>query len=177
MNHTAMKTETLPEELTAFFKLSILSILVLLKLEASQVGFLLCTVFIDSFFGVIKAIRLGESLDSGRFVWGISKKIAILFVPFLLAIVGLVFKINFIYLVQAFIYLIAINDVISIVSNIASIYSGKRYETVDFIEQGIKLIIEWLTNAGNTILKKLNTVITALGKNEDPKNPDQHQKQ
>lgn len=173
MDKTGMKIETLPEHITAFFKLYVLGILLLLNLEASQIGFLLASVFVDSFFGVIKAIRMGGSFEAKRFIWGICKKLSILFIPFALAAFGLLFKINLVYIVQAFIYLIAVNDMISIISNIASIYSGKSYQTVDFIEKGIHLIINWLTTAGETILKKVNTVIQALGKNEDPKDPNQ----
>ena len=179
-----MKTENLPEQLTAFFKIYILSMLVLLKLEASQIGWLLLAVFIDSFFGVLKSVRLGGNFSYNRFIWGITKKFSILFIPFLLASIGLFFEINMVYVVQAFIYLIVVNDSISILANIGSIYSQRDYQTVDFIEIGIKTLIEVLTKVGNaiikwfvksgeSILKRINIVIEALSKNETPQDPNQ----
>lgn len=179
-----MRTETLPEQLTAFFKLYILAILVLLKLEASQIGWLLVAVLVDSFFGVLKSVRLGDSFQYSRFVWGMTKKFSILFIPFLLASVGLFFHINMVYVVQAFIYLIVVNDSISILANIGSIYSAKDYKTVDFIEIGIKTLIEvltkvgngiikWLQKSGDSITRRIHIIIDALSKNETPQDPNQ----
>lgn len=145
----------LPEWFTFFIKAYILYLLVLLKIEVSQVSYLLATVFVDSFFGVIKSWRMGISFDKGKFVWGILKKLSILFIPFLLATFGLIFNLNLVFLVHGFIYIIAVNDTISIVSNIATIYSGKEYKTVDLIEKGIHALIDFLTMIGLSVVSRI----------------------
>lgn len=168
MKSHEMQIEILPSDLTSFAKTSILAFLVLLNLEVEQMGFLLAAVFVDSFFGVIKSVRFNEKFDNRKFIWGIFKKLSILFIPFMLAGFGLLFQIDLLYIVQAFIYIIAANDVISILANILSIYSGKKYETVDFIEKGIHMMIGTLTTVVETFMAKLTK-----SKDETPKDPNQ----
>jgi hypothetical protein len=140
-------------EVTGMVKSYIVVIFMILNISVEQVGFLLCLVFVDSFFGIIREIKLKSPLSWERFVWGIISKLAILLIPFLIATFGLIFKVNLVYLVQMFIYVIAANDVISIITNIASIRSGVRYKNVDFIEKGIHYLTATFTNMVNNILK------------------------
>lgn len=149
-----INTDTLDSELTALGKGGIVFIFMTLKIPIEQVGFLLGLVFVDSFFGVIREVKLKSPLSWSRFIWGISSKIAIMLIPFVVATFGLVFKVNLVYLVQLFIYIIASNDVISVITNIASIRSGTRYKNVDFIEKGIHYLTSVFTNMVNNILKK-----------------------
>lgn len=170
MRTKEMQVETLEKDFTTFVKTSILSYFVILQIPAEQMGFLLCTVFIDSFFGAIKSVRIGERFDKGKLVWGIIKKISILFIPFILAWFGLKFNMNLLYVIQAFIYIIAANDVISIVANIGTIYTGKEYKNVDFIEKGIHLLIDWLTALTNGIIQKFQIMVNAI-KDQNPNKP------
>jgi len=150
----ATMTDTTPidPEITTIGKTYILAVLIMLNISVAQMGFLLVLVFIDSFFGIIREIKLKAPLSWERFIWGIISKFAILLIPFLVAWFGLAFKVNLIYLVQAFIYIIAANDVISIITNIASIRAGKRFKNVDFIEKGIHFITGIFTNMINAKL-------------------------
>lgn len=164
MEAKEMSTE-IPQDLTTFLKTYLITILVMLNLEPSHLGYLLISVFVDSFFGVIKSVRLGKSFEKEKFWWGITKKLSILFIPFLLAVFGYFFAINLVFLVAGFIYLIAASDLVSILSNIASIYTMKEYKTVDFIEKGIHGLIDWISSTANKVLQAF--------KNEIPKDPDQ----
>jgi hypothetical protein len=153
MQKEMINTDTLDSELTALGKGGIVFIFMTLNIPIEQVGFLLGLVFVDSFFGVIREVKLKSPLSWSRFIWGISSKLAIMLIPFVVATFGLVFKVNLVYLVQLFIYIIAANDVISVITNIASIRSGLRYKNVDFIEKGIHYLTSVFTNMVNNILK------------------------
>lgn len=170
MRTKEMQVEFLEKDLTTFLKTSFLSLFVLLQIPVEQMGFLLCTVFIDSFFGTLKSVRLGRHFTKEKFIWGITKKLSVLVVPFILALFGLIFHINLIYIIKAFIYLIAVNDMISIISNIASIYSGKEYLNDDFIEKGFHVLIGWMVAIGNSIVQKFQIMVNAI-KDQNPNKP------
>ena len=146
MKSQVMTDTTIDPEITTFGKSYIVFLLLILNIPIEQIGFLLVTVFVDSFFGVIREIKLKSPLRWEIFIWGIIKKLSILIIPFLIAFFGLAFKVNLIYVVQGFIYIIAANDVISIITNISSIRAGKRFKNIDFIEKGIHFITGVLSN-------------------------------
>jgi hypothetical protein len=120
--------------------------LVMLNIQMSQIGFLLCLIFADSFFGVIREVKLKSPLSWERFIWGMVSKFSILLIPFIVAWFGLAFDLNLVYVVQSFIYVIAANDLISVITNIASIRSGVRYKNVDFVEKGIHYLTSFFIN-------------------------------
>jgi len=153
MQKEMLTTDQFDGDLTAMAKAGIIFIFMTLNIPIEQVGFLLGLVFVDSFFGVIREIKLKSPLSWERFIWGITSKLAIMLIPFVIATFGLVFKVQLVYLVQLFIYIIAANDVISVITNISSIRSGKRFKNVDFIEKAIHYLTETFTNMVNNILK------------------------
>jgi hypothetical protein len=145
---------TVNPEFTGFAKSYIVLIFMVLNIEIQQIGFLLSLIFVDSFFGVIREIKLKSPLSWDRFVWGMISKFAIMLIPFIIAWFGLVFNVDLIYIVQAFIYIIAANDLISIITNISSIRSGKRFKNVDFIEKAIHYLTSIFVNIVNAKLGK-----------------------
>jgi hypothetical protein len=153
MQKEMINTDQFDADLTGMAKASIIFILVTLNIPIEQVGFLLGLVFVDSFFGVIREVKLKSPLSWERFIWGITSKLAIMLIPFVIATFGLVFKVHLAYLVQLFIYIIAANDVISVITNISSIRSGVKYKNVDFIEKGIHYLTATFTTMINNILK------------------------
>lgn len=155
-----------PEEITTFAKTTFLSFLVLLNLEANQLGYLLILIFIDTFFGLLKSARLKDEISFGRFIWGMLSKLGILLIPLLLASFALFFGINLFFLVQGFIYLIAANDLVSIITNIACIRSAKRYKNIDFIERGIHMLTDYFSTFVDYIVSKVQKVMNALKKDE-----------
>jgi len=155
-------TNELPQDLTVFVKTYLISFLVLLNLEVTQMSYLLGAVFVDTFFGLIKSIKMKDLITWDLFIWGMIKKFSLLFIPFMVALLGLVFKLDLIYVVQAFIYIIAVNDSISVLVNIASIYTGRRYKNNDLIEKAIHFLIDWLTTLANGILSKAERVLQAI---------------
>jgi hypothetical protein len=153
MQKEMINTDQFDADLTGMAKASIIFILVTLNIPIEQVGFLLGLVFVDSLFGVIREVKLKSPLSWERFIWGITSKLAIMLIPFVIATFGLVFKVQLAYLVQLFIYIIAANDVISVITNISSIRSGVKYKNVDFIEKGIHYLTATFTTMINNILK------------------------
>jgi toxin secretion/phage lysis holin len=151
-----IQVNTVNPDITSAAKGYVILALLALNISVEQIGFLLVLVFVDSFFGVIREIKLKAPLSWERFIWGITSKFAILLIPFLIAWFGLAFKVNLVYIVQAFIYIIAANDVISIITNIASIRSGQRFKNVDFIEKGIHVLTNFFVNLVNAKLGKKN---------------------
>ena len=148
-----LTTDQFDGDLTATAKAGIIFIFMTLNIPIEQVGFLLGLVFVDSFFGVIREVKLKSPLSWERFIWGITSKMAIMLIPFVIATFGLVFKVQLVYLVHLFIYIIAANDVISVITNISSIRSGVKYKNVDFIEKGIHYLTATFTTMVNNILK------------------------
>ena len=148
-----INTDQFDGDLTATAKAGIIFIFMTLNIPIEQVGFLLGLVFVDSFFGVIREVKLKSPLSWERFIWGITSKMAIMLIPFVIATFGLVFKVQLVYLVHLFIYIIAANDVISVITNISSIRSGVKYKNVDFIEKGIHYLTATFTTMVNNILK------------------------
>jgi hypothetical protein len=153
MQKEMLTTDQFDGDLTATAKAGIIFIFMTLNIPIEQVGFLLGLVFVDSFFGVIREVKLKSPLSWERFIWGITSKMAIMLIPFVIATFGLVFKVQLVYLVHLFIYIIAANDVISVITNISSIRSGVKYKNVDFIEKGIHYLTATFTTMVNNILK------------------------
>ena len=153
-SRTMITNDKISPELTSVAKGYIVVVLLALNISIQQIGFLLVLVFVDSFFGVIREIKLKSQLSWNIFIWGIISKFAILLIPFLIAWFGLAFEVNLVYIVQAFIYIIASNDVISIITNISSIRSGKRYKNVDFIEKAINYLTSIFISMVNSKIKE-----------------------
>jgi len=114
-------------------KALLLALLALLNIPPGAAGLMLGVIFCDSIFGVLKEWKLNNPLSFGTFTWGIIGKPSILFVPFLVAIIGLALDHNFTWIVDAFIYIIVVNDAISILGHISTIKTGQPIERGDFI--------------------------------------------
>lgn len=130
--------------LVTFIKTYIVGYLALLNIESSQVGYLLLMVFVDSLFGLLASWRVGDKLSIQRLMFGMTSKFALLVIPFLLALFGLAFGINLVYLVKGFIYLLATNDLISVIGHCVTLKTGIRYKSIDLIEKGIGILTKFL---------------------------------
>jgi len=156
-----MKTKEMPitdtdQDLSIFAKGLIFTLLLALNIEPEKLGYLLILIFIDSVTGVLRAIKLKEGLSFETFVWGISSKLFILAIPLLIAGMALVFQINLSFIVEGMIYIIAVNDFISIITNIGSMRSGKKYKNVDFLELAIGGLRNFFTNKIKGAIKGFN---------------------
>ena len=140
-----MNNYQLDEGLTTIAKTGLIAFLLALQIQTSQIGYLLILIFIDSFFGILRAVKLKEVFTFYKLYWGITVKLCILIIPFLTAGAALVFKINLIYIVNIFIIIIAVQDFVSIIASIISMKAGYRVKSVDFIEKAMRVLMDFLT--------------------------------
>lgn len=97
-------------------------------------------ILIDTITGVMKVIRLSLGFTIKELYWGITTKMLILLVPHLIAVIGKVFGLDWLYLVNLVIYVMIANDFTSIITNILSIKQKKLYKNFDFIS----LLFQWM---------------------------------
>jgi hypothetical protein len=136
-------------------KVMIFSMFTMLNIPPEQVGYLLTIIFGDSFLGVIKAARLGFEITFKKYIWGVSSKLTVLLIPFSLAYFALTFKHDLTFILDAFIYLLATNETLGIVTKIGSIKSGKDIKDADFIQIGISKIQDFFTKILENITEKI----------------------
>ena len=146
------KIETLSIKALIFATLNLLSI------SPEVAGYLLTVIFFDSIMGVLKSLKIGIRFDFNRFVLGMLSKFSLLLIPFLIAFFGLAFGHNLVYIVDAFIYIIAANETVAIISKIGTLRTGKEYKNEDFIAIAIDIlrmfIIKKIDALKNAMLKK-----------------------
>lgn len=121
-------------------------LLAAVEIPAEHAGYLLAAIFVDSVFGMLKAIKLKCSLSFKTFIWGITSKISLLFIPFLIATFGLAFGHDLAFLVSSFIYIIAANETVSIISKIATLRTGKAYKNEDFVTKAIEMLRDFFVS-------------------------------
>lgn len=145
------KTETLA------IKAIIFSTLQFLNITPEVAGYLLTVIFLDSFMGVLKAVKLGVPFSFQVLIIGMLSKFSLLFIPFLIAFFGLAFGHNLVYVVDAFIYIIAANETVAILSKIGTLRTGQEYKNEDFIAIAIDVlrlfIVKKMEALKNTLLK------------------------
>jgi hypothetical protein len=136
-------------------KVMVFGMFTLLNIPPEQVGYLLIIIFGDSFFGVIKAARLGFEITFKKYIWGVSSKLIVLLIPLLLSYFALTFDHNLTFLLDAFIYLLAANETLGIITKIGSIKSGKDIKDTDFIQIGISKIQDYFTKFMEALTDKI----------------------
>jgi hypothetical protein len=136
-------------------KVMAFSMFTLLNIPPEQVGYLLIIIFGDSFLGMIKAARLGFEITFKKYIWGVSSKLIVLLIPLFLAYFALTFEHNLTFLLDAFIYLLAANETLGIITKIGSIKSGKDIKDTDFIQIGISKIQDYFTKFMEALTDKI----------------------
>ena len=153
---TKSSSYKMDQDLTILIKGFVFGLLLILNIQPEFMGLLLMFVFVDSIFGVLKSIRIGRAVSYKILTWGIISKISVLFVPLLIAYMALTFKINLVWIVEAFIYIIAANELVSILGNIATIKTGKEYENSDFVAALINSIRVFFMKSIKGLIKKID---------------------
>ena len=143
---------------TLTIKALIFTILQFLNITPEIAGYLLTVIFFDSFLGILKSLKMGGRFSFNRLTLGMLSKFSLLLIPFLIAFFGLAFGHNLVYIVDAFIYIIAANETVAIISKIGTLRTGKEYKNEDFIAIAIDLlrvfIIKQIETLKNALLKK-----------------------
>jgi phage-related holin len=90
----------------------------------------------DTVLGVAKAGKLygWAGVTRGKFLAGVGTKVAILFIPFSLALIGALAGYDLNIFVHTALYALIANDLVSCYTNILSIKTGKNHVNKDFVE-------------------------------------------
>lgn len=150
-------TSILENENTAItIKAGIFVLLALLQISADQVGYLLIAVFVDSFFGVLVSFKFQRPVRFKTFWIGITGKLSILVIPFMIAGFGMAFKHNLTYIVDMFIYGIAANETLAILAKIGSLGTSKEFKSYDMISKMIEALSRFFQNKIEKIIDSFN---------------------
>src|SRR5690606_38689940 len=159
-----MKIETLShffaklhinENMFEAVRLGIYAFMAFFNLNAEWVVILVSFMFIDTFFGLIKAFRMNEKISFKVLMWGITIKLCILCVPFILATMALVFGENLKFVVDMMVRLLIVNECLSILANIISIKTKKNVKNLDLISLALNQIRICFYRFGKTMLDEV----------------------
>lgn len=138
-NHnTTMKIESF--EPAIWIKTFIIMVFTFLEIRWEVTSVLALLILLDTLSGVLKVIRLKLGFTISELYWGLTTKMLILLIPHLVALIGKVFGLDWIYMVNIIIYVMIANDFTSILTNILSIKNKKVYKNFDFIT----LLFQWI---------------------------------
>lgn len=148
-------------------KLALMTSFTFLGVNFGLIFLLWFFMFFDTLFGVAKAVTLTgwDSVTRTRFLAGVFTKIAVLFIPLSLALVGSLVGYNLNIFVLTAIYALIANDAVSCYTNILSMKKKRNYVNKDFAEMLINALRNIIYNSTMAAIDKL--------KNLDIKGPDE----
>lgn len=109
------------------------SLFVFLGIKTGTVNVLFWLMVLDSFLGVVKALRLGYKFSFGRLAWGIVLKISVLFIPLIVALIAKGLKLDFSIFVVTIMNILIVNEGISCITNIISAKKKKAVKNNDYV--------------------------------------------
>lgn len=138
-----------------FTKTALYLTFVYLGIETRIVEVLFYMMALDSIFGIVKALRLGNKFSFKILGWGMVSKLTLLVIPMVLALMGKGLSFDFNYFVVAVINILIVNEGISCITNMISIKSGKKIENTDYITK----LLEVTRTALMNIMKRIFATI------------------
>jgi phage-related holin len=144
-------------------KAFIYGMFIYLQIDKDLALILVCLILTDMVVGVVKSVSLSGLSFSIDFFWkGLLKKAMLLIIIITLGLVGkaLGFE-DFKLLVQVVIKIMIINEALSVINGIRSVYDKKIYKNNDIIS----LLISKIQNYFNGLLDKLLSIFDSSDKN------------
>lgn len=108
---------------------------------------------LDSLLGMTKALRLNEKISLKLLAWGIVGKLCLLVIPMTLALIAKALNLDFTVFLVSIMWILIVNEGISIITNIISIRTKKKIENTDYITKLLMLIKNGLKQAIEKMLK------------------------
>ena len=105
---------------------------------------------LDMLLGLSKAIVLNEKLSFKIFWTGFLVKLAILIIPFTVAILGIALKMNFEWTADFAIRVLLANECLSILANILSLKNKKKVENIDLIT----VFLSWIRSNALSVFER-----------------------
>ncbi|AQX87167.1 phage holin family protein [Elizabethkingia bruuniana] len=124
----------------SFSKYVLYGVFAYLNIEAEVITILSVLMIIDTFCGITKSLRLGNKFNISIMAWGFATKFLILIIPLVVALMGKPLHKDFTWAVDVTIRVLIVNEGLSILANIASVYSRKNIQNVDLISR----LIAWI---------------------------------
>jgi phage-related holin len=144
-------------------KAFIYGMFIYLQIDKDLALILVCLILTDMVVGVVKSVSLSGLSFSIDFFWkGLLKKAMLLIIIITLGLVGkaLGFE-DFKLLVQVVIKIMVLNEALSVINGIRSVYDKKIYKNNDIIS----LLISKIQNYFNGLLDKLLSIFDSSDKN------------
>ena len=102
-------------------KSSLYLVFMYLGIKTGGVKALFVLMLIDSFLGIVKALRLGHKFSFKKLAWGMVAKLTILIIPMVIALMAKGLNLDFNYFVVIVMDILIVSEGISCITNILSI--------------------------------------------------------
>ncbi|WP_119792026.1 phage holin family protein [Flavobacterium anhuiense] len=142
---------------------------IFLNISVDVVKILLILMFIDTFFGVVKSLKLNISISFKRLLLGLVSKAVCLLIPVVLALAAKGLGYNMKVLPDTIIKILVVAEVFSIVTSFYVIRTGKEPKDVDIITMLLTSIRKGLMSVVSSFLKKVEDPLEV--ENKESKNP------
>ncbi len=113
---------------------------------------LITFILFDTFFGVLKSLRLKKRVSFKILLWGFCLKISILLIPLVIALLAKGLQLDFIVLITVTIKILILSEFYSCIGNIYAIKNKKELNKFDIISV---LLISFRTMTKNYLQKAL----------------------
>lgn len=128
------------DNILSFCKALAYALFLYLGIKTEVVKILFVLMMLDTFIGIIKALRLGEKFSFKKLGWGIVSKLTILIVPMVVALIGKGLHFDLNYFVIAIMSIIIVSEGISIITNVLAIRQKKDINNDDYITLLLKAV-------------------------------------
>ncbi|HAY3545183.1 TPA: phage holin family protein [Elizabethkingia anophelis] len=146
----------------SFSKYALYALFAYLNIEAEVITILSVLMIIDTFCGITKSLRLGNKFNISVMAWGFATKFLILIIPLVVALMGKPIHKDFTWAVDITIRVLIVNEGLSILANIASVYSRNNIQNVDLISKLLGWIRNIFIGIATNLMKNVN-----IEKNEE----------
>lgn len=116
-----------------FLKYCFYGIFIYLNIQIELMTILAGLMALDTISGVLKSFRLGRKFSFKILSWGFVSKFLILLIPLIVALMGKPIHKDFTWVVDVALRILIINEGLSILANIVSVYTQKNIQNVDLI--------------------------------------------
>jgi len=129
-----------PQPIADSFKCLFYGFFILVNINYDLLILLSGVIIIDMGLGTLKAIRLKDKLSFSVFIFGFVTKLAMLIIPFTIAVFGIALGYEGKVFADMAIRLLMANECLSILANFISIKNKKRVENIDLLTLTLDLI-------------------------------------
>ena len=127
-------------------KAAIYTAFIFLNIDLDIVKILMALMCIDTIFGIIKSLILGDKVSIKILFFGLSTKLLILLIPMTLALIGKALKTyDFTPMVDIVLKVLVVSEGISIFTSMYSIKTKTKVENIDFVSMLLQSIRKGLT--------------------------------